>query len=316
MMRWLLTIIAAWSALAPAAARDRIRALKVTTLSTMLADEGLGEWGYAALVEVDGKRILFDTGAHPDVVMRSAEALKIDLSAVEDVVLSHFHGDHTGGLVTLRAAMRAKNPAALSRVHVAAGIFEEWFDGAGAPRNTLLPIKARYEALGGRFVVHDRAMQLAPGVWFTGPVPRPNAETNWNAGLKLRTSAGPIDDNLPDDAALVFATDHGPVILTGCGHAGIMNLADHARTLTGTIVPHAVIGGLHLFAKPDAALARTAARLKGVRYLHAGHCTGVEATFKLRNLLALDARTAVVAAVGSAFELGKGIAAGAIAGSP
>ncbi len=304
---------------APAAAQapiKRVQALKITTLSTMLADEGIGEWGYAALVEVDGRRILFDAGNHADAVLRSAEQLGIDLSSVEDVVMSHNHDDHTGGLLTLRAAMQAKNPKALSRLHVAAGMFEPRLNAAGGDRNGLTPIRARYESSGGRIIVHTGPIELAPGVWFTGPVARPNAETNWNPGLKLRSAGGLIADTVLEDAALVIATADGPVILTGCGHAGIMNLADAAQTIVGPGVPLAVIGGLHLFAKPDAVLATTAYRLKGLRYLHAAHCTGIEATFKLRALLGLTSRTAVIAAVGSSFTLGQGIAAGVIAGTP
>ena len=84
--------------------------------------------------------------------------------------------------------------------------------------------------------------------------------------------------------------------------------------MTGNAPLLAVIGGVHLFAKPDVVLVETAARLKGLRYLLGGHCTGIEATIRLRELLGLDRHTAVVAAVGSRFVLGKGIDAGMIAG--
>lgn len=98
----------------------RVRSLKITLLSTMLADgRELGEWGFAALVEVDGRRILFDTGTHPDLVLNNARSLGIDLTSISDVVLSHHHPDHVGGLLTLREAVRSKTPAALARVHVA-----------------------------------------------------------------------------------------------------------------------------------------------------------------------------------------------------
>src|SRR6266850_6859676 len=81
----------------------RVRTLRIQVLSTMLADdEGIGEWGFAALVEADGHQFLFDTGARPDTVLTNARALGVDLSGVQDVILSHNHGDHTGGLVTLR----------------------------------------------------------------------------------------------------------------------------------------------------------------------------------------------------------------------
>ena len=83
----------------------------------MLADtDGIGEWGFSALVVVDGHRILFDTGARPETVLNNARDLKVDLTNVPDVILTHNHGDHTGGLITLRRAVRDKNPACQSHV--------------------------------------------------------------------------------------------------------------------------------------------------------------------------------------------------------
>ena len=68
---------------AAAPARGPVRSLRITTLSTMLADEGIGEWGFAALVEVDGRRILFDTGARPRTVLENARELKVDLAGID-----------------------------------------------------------------------------------------------------------------------------------------------------------------------------------------------------------------------------------------
>src|SRR5258708_267376 len=74
--------------------RTRGGALNVVVLSTMLADtKGVGEWGFSALVEADGHRLLFDTGARPETVLRNVRELGIDLAGVTDVVLSHHHGD-------------------------------------------------------------------------------------------------------------------------------------------------------------------------------------------------------------------------------
>jgi 7,8-dihydropterin-6-yl-methyl-4-(beta-D-ribofuranosyl)aminobenzene 5'-phosphate synthase len=99
------------------------RTLKITVLVTNVAGDphlGDGEWGYSALVEVDGHKILYDTGASSDMVLNNAKALHIDLSDVEDVVLSHNHWDHVGGLMTLRRELAKTNPRAMSRVHVGA----------------------------------------------------------------------------------------------------------------------------------------------------------------------------------------------------
>jgi 7,8-dihydropterin-6-yl-methyl-4-(beta-D-ribofuranosyl)aminobenzene 5'-phosphate synthase len=92
---------AAYGAVLP---NSRAHAVKFTALVTNLGGdpyEGDGEWGYAALVEVDGHKILYDTGLSADLVLRNAKALKIDLAGVEDVVLSHNHYDHVGGLMSL-----------------------------------------------------------------------------------------------------------------------------------------------------------------------------------------------------------------------
>lgn len=292
------------------ATAQQVGALKITVLSTMLAEQALGEWGYAALVEVDGHKILFDTGATPELVLKNAESMHVDLADVEDVILSHNHADHVGGLISLRRALRAKNPKAMSRAHVSANIFLPRINPQGKDANGVNAIRAEYEALGGSFVMHDKPTALLPGVWFTGPVERIHPETNWSThGQLIHTVHGDVEDNVPDDAALVFSTAEGIAVLTGCGHAGIVNIAQYAQRIVPSTPVFAVIGGLHLFPKSDETVDWTGAELKqlGVRYLLAGHCTGIEATMRLRASLGLSRRTAPVSAVGSSFTLGKGI---------
>ena len=305
-------------ALSAGAALPTIGAAKITLLSTMLADgDELGEWGFSALVEVDGKSFLFDTGANPDLVLNNAKILKIDLSPVEDVILSHNHDDHTGGLITLRRELMKTNPKAMSRAHVSGGIFTPRWTKDGKDDNGLTPIRAQYEALGGAFVVHDGVSPLMPGVWFTGPVPRPHDETNWDPGLTMDSPKGRVQDNVPEDGALVMLTQKGSIILTGCGHAGIVNIADDTQGFTRGAPVLAVVGGLHLFAKPDKIVDWTGEQLrrKGVQYLLAAHCTGIEATFRLRQVMGLTRKTCVVGAVGASYSLKDGIAAGDIAGT-
>jgi 7,8-dihydropterin-6-yl-methyl-4-(beta-D-ribofuranosyl)aminobenzene 5'-phosphate synthase len=300
-----------------AAPREAARAVKVTILSTMLSDERLGEWGFSALVEIDGHPILFDTGAHPDTVLKNAEELGIDLSQVTDVVLSHNHDDHTGGLVTLRRELMKKNPAALSRAHVAPPIF--WSrPGPPAERNSMIATRTEYEALGGTFVFHDKWERLARGVFLSGPVPRVHPEKNYGRNGHIGALASPsgvVNDDVPEEMSLVVVTDQGLVIVTGCGHAGIVNGFEQAVRETGEPRVHAAIGGFHLFAASEDTLKWTADRLAPMHIAHlvGAHCTGIESLHRLRTLLALDRKTAVVGAVGATFELGKGIDPGEIA---
>jgi 7,8-dihydropterin-6-yl-methyl-4-(beta-D-ribofuranosyl)aminobenzene 5'-phosphate synthase len=297
---------------AATAASPLVHALKITVLVTNLAGDmgkGEGEWGYSALVEVDGHKILYDTGASADLVLHNAQALSIDLSDVEDVVLSHNHADHVAGLMALRRELSKINPRAMSRVHVGEGIFRPRLTRTGEDHNGLKDIRAQYLATGGSFIVHDKPTQLWPGVWLSGPVPRPNDERNWFPGLSLQTAQGLIEDNVPEDTALFFNTAEGTVILTGCGHAGVVNISEYAHHILGAQPLLAIVGGLHLFAASDATLAWTGERLKSFRLLNllAGHCTGIEATYRLRDATGLSRKTAVVSAVGSSFTLGKGI---------
>lgn len=299
------------SADAKASATYLAKDAKVTILSTMLTDDdGIGEWGFAALVEVDGYRVLFDTGARPETVLRNAQELKIDLSDVTDVVLSHFHGDHTGGLLTLRKELSAKNPNALSRLHVAKGIFDiRRKDGRSENLNQMIAVAKLYEASGGQVIIHDGPGMIAPGVWLTGPVARRFPEHNWSGKLIVPTVAGAIEDNIAEDMSLVINAKDGLVVVTGCGHAGIGNIVAQSREMMAQAPVRALIGGLHLYEADDGKLAWTAGEIRkaGVRYLLAAHCTGIEATFRLRSLLNLDRKTAVVAAVGASYTLSKGI---------
>jgi 7,8-dihydropterin-6-yl-methyl-4-(beta-D-ribofuranosyl)aminobenzene 5'-phosphate synthase len=289
--------------------------LEIKILSTMLADEGFGEWGFAALVEVDGKRILFDTGANEDTVQRNLKALGLDLADVETVILSHNHADHTTGLLTLRRQFAAKTPRALSRVYAGTGILWPRITPSGQLDDRLLRIKRDFEATGGSFIDVSKPIEILPGVWLTGPVPRIHPERNWSNVGQVRTAAGDVEDTVPEDMTLVFQTDKGLVYLFGCGHAGVINTLEHARKTIDPSPVKAVIGGLHLFAATEQHLAWTAAQLKafGVQQLVGAHCTGIESVYRIRELVGLTRDTCMVGAVGASYSLARGITAGRIA---
>jgi 7,8-dihydropterin-6-yl-methyl-4-(beta-D-ribofuranosyl)aminobenzene 5'-phosphate synthase len=295
----------------------RVQRLKITILSTMLADRSeLGEWGFSALVEADGHRILFDTGAHTDVVLKNARELGVDLSSVPEAVLSHHHSDHVGGFMTLRRSVMARSPSALSRTHVALGIFYPRTSGIPLVEgNTMIAIKSEYEATGGVFVVHEGPAQLYGGVWLTGPVPRRYPERNWSETGRVRTPAGLVEDTIPEDMSLVCDTDRGLVVLTGCGHAGVVNIVEYSREIVRPVRVHALIGGIHLFSASEDTLRWTARKLAavGVDNLIGAHCTGIETVLRFRQDLGLDRAHAVVGAVGATFALDKGIDPGLIA---
>jgi 7,8-dihydropterin-6-yl-methyl-4-(beta-D-ribofuranosyl)aminobenzene 5'-phosphate synthase len=282
--------------------------VRVIVLSTMLADtRGVGEWGFGAVVEVDGRRMLFDTGKFPDTVLRNARDLGIDLASIDEVILSHNHIDHTGGLVTLRRELSKSNPQALSKAHVGRGIF--WERPSDPPEESAISLGAAYEKLGGRFIEHAEPAEIHPGVWLTGPVPRVHPEKNWSAVGKVRAPEGLVEDTIPEDQSLVIETDSGLVVVSGCGHAGIINSLEYARKAVKDAPIHAALGGFHLFIASGEHLAWTGAKLKemGLEHFLGAHCTGIEAVFRLRSSTGLVRDRCVVGSVGAAFELGKGI---------
>lgn len=288
-----------------------VRNLKITTLSTMLANRGIGEWGYSALVEVDGKQILFDTGRRPETVLNNAEELGIDLSKVEDVFLSHNHGDHTGGLLTLRERLKTQNPKAISRIHVAEGIFAQRVNF----RNRMLEKKEQLEAQGVEFIVYKENIELFPGVWITGPIERKHPEKNYGGKWKIATKDGEKIDNIPEDQSLVINTKKGFVVIAGCGHAGIINTLEHTKSKIQDQNTYAIIGGFHLVSATDQQLEWTAEHLSqfGVEKILGAHCTGINSLYALKQLLDLKREDAVVGSVGDHFDLETGINPGIIA---
>ena len=304
-----LTLHSATAKAADAVANE----VKVTVLSSNLANGAtVGEWGLSAFVEVDGNCILFDAGRYPDTVIKNAAVLNVDLSCVTDVVLSHFHFDHTTGLLPLLDNLREINPEAIQRVHVANGFFSSRrtaSSGSEAEGNQMIGLRDSIEAQGVEFLIHAEATEIFPAVWVSGPVERRHLEQNYSANLNVTMDGDWVRDFVPESQALVVRTDEGPIVLLGCGHSGVVNALDHIQDTIQDEAVHALMGGLHLFAASDETLEWTAQRLLeiGVENLMAGHCTGIEPLMRLRAGLNLDRSTAVVGAVGSSFVLGEGI---------
>jgi 7,8-dihydropterin-6-yl-methyl-4-(beta-D-ribofuranosyl)aminobenzene 5'-phosphate synthase len=293
--------------------QNRVRTVNITILSTNLTEEGMGEWGFAALVEADGHKILFDTGTHPNTVLNNAREMKIDLSGIRDVVLSHSDDDHTGGLLNLRRALVKENPAVLSHAYVAKGFFYQRIPPPDEKaENRIAALKAEYERTGGVFLENDRPVALFPGIWLLGPIPRIHPEHNWSGSGKVKTPHGIVDDTVPEDTSLVLDTDRGLIVLSGCCHAGIINTIEYSRKTVRQAPLYAAIGGFHLMRASDATLDWTARKLRefGLSNFIGAHCTGIEPIYRIRQKAGLSRRTCIVGGVGDQFSMEKGVIAG------
>ena len=198
--------------------------------------------------------------------------------------------------------------------HVSRGIFYSRPSPKGET-NEMIAIRKEYEATGGKIVEHAEWAEIFPGAWLTGPVPRKYPERNWMVSGKVQTPDGLVEDNIPEDQSLVLNTAQGLVVVTGCGHAGIVNILTYAGEKFPNQPVDGVVGGLHLFAASDEQLNWTGDELKEfkVANLMGAHCTGIEAVYRLRERAGLTRKSAVVGSVGSTFTLADGIRPGMLA---
>lgn len=294
-----------------------VKKLKITILSTMLAERGMGEWGFAALVEADSFRILFDAGGRERTVLDNSRELKIDLSLVPEMILSHGHGDHTTGWLPLRTAMQKINPDALSVTHTCKGLFDTRIALDGKEFTNRKTDSLKYTATGGKVQLHQQFTEIHPGIFLTGFVPRTYPEKNYSLGgrvLRKKDDAGNIiDDIIPEDMSLVIRTEKGLVLISGCGHSGLINTVTHVRNqLQQPLL--AAIGGFHLLENNEEQIHWTADELKktGIRYFMGAHCTGIEPVYQIRERINLKRGECIVGAVGTVFDLEKGFITGAL----
>lgn len=230
------------------------------------------DWGYAALVEVSGKRILFDTGDDPAIFAKNVKAKAVDLTKLDFVVLSHRHSDHVGGFSHLLSV----NP----KVKIYAPK-----DGFGGSFGSDLPSKfyRKDESLPAEMRYYNGA---PPDVIRLGTVfPGANIQlidktTEVVRGITLiaTVSDAPGTKELKE-LSLAVNTPDGIVLVVGCSHPGIETIVAEAAKINPHI--HFIAGGFHLVTAEDAAIERVATSLHDtykVDYIAPGHCTG-EPTF-------------------------------------
>ncbi len=245
---------------------------------TVLVDDVAGrpdlaaEHGIAFHVTADGRRLLFDTG-QGRVLAGNARALGVSPAEVEAVVLSHGHYDHAGGLAqVLRAAPAARlflHPAALEEKYALRS------GGRAEPIGMSRECRAAIEGHAGGTVWTAGPTEVFPGVLVTGEIPRRTDFEDPGGPFFLDPACG-RPDPLADDQALVLLTREGPVVLLGCGHAGVVNTLDRVEELIGAREAAVVGGGMHLLRADDRRLEETMRGFQrhAVGRILPGHCTG------------------------------------------
>jgi 7,8-dihydropterin-6-yl-methyl-4-(beta-D-ribofuranosyl)aminobenzene 5'-phosphate synthase len=237
----------------------------------------LGEHGFAALIERDGDSILFDTGGG-HTLLHNAQRMNLDLRRVGQVVLSHGHYDHTGGLWPLLQSCGPKELLAHPGIFTRRYAIRE-----GIRRSIGIPYGEDFlRGIGASFSYSDAFREIAPGIFLTGEVPRQTDFEDGDANL-FCDDTGCQRDHVPDDQSLVLVTRKGLLLLLGCCHAGVVNTVELARRRTGVDQLYAVVGGCHLAFSSKLQIDSTIQALKryGVKKICAGHCTGFDASVRL-----------------------------------
>lgn len=246
-----------------------------------------GEPGFCLWLEEGGKKILFDTG-YSGAFIQNANLMGIDLLKVDDVVLSHGHYDHTWGmthLISLRASRNAKNFKPNLTAHPY--VLERKLSGR---RGIDIGSMLSHEILDIYFnaTYSKKPVRITDKIIWTGEIPRV-IEKDKAVGKRFVNGAFE-DDYCCDDSALVYEARNGIVIMTGCSHAGICNVIDYARKITGQDKILDIIGGFHMLDMPKKALndAIDFMSKNPPCVMHPCHCTDLKAKIEMAKTLNIE----------------------------
>jgi 7,8-dihydropterin-6-yl-methyl-4-(beta-D-ribofuranosyl)aminobenzene 5'-phosphate synthase len=229
------------------------------------------DWGYAAVIEYGGKRILFDTGNNGDILAQNAKAKGVDLSQLDFVIMSHRHGDHIGGL----AMLQKMNPdVTIYAPKEAFGVFGADLPSTFYRKDESLAAEQRY--YGGK---PPDVMRFGTA-WPGANIQLVDKNTEIVPGMHIITLVSDKPGTLElRELSLAINTAAGMVIVVGCSHPGVDKIVAAATQINSRI--HMLVGGFHLVIAKDEEIDRIVTLLRDtykVEYVAPGHCTG-EATF-------------------------------------
>lgn len=252
--------------------------MKITFLVDNYVDKAnlAAEHGFSALIEFRGKRILFDAG-QTDLILKNISSLSLDIDSISYTVLSHGHYDHTGGLGYIFSKRKTKifchKDIATEHMRINSN---GGYDYIGLD-------KGFYTDFFKYFEFNEDKVCIDDGVFLSGPIERFEAFDS-DQNLFLSENGEYLKDYFPDEQYLVLSEDDMFHIVTGCSHAGIVNIILDFRKKFGNVRLKSVIGGFHLFRSGEKELEQVLNFLvkNDVRYIITGHCTGINAICHLK----------------------------------
>ncbi len=264
---------------------------------TILAEDSVlyespywGQHGISFLIEAYKnsikKNILVDVGQNHNALLHNMQLLNISPEIIDAIVITHCHYDHTLGIVDMLKAIGKKDLPIIAHP----GLFRLNFIDKPYLRHVgvmQVDSQRKIEANGGTLYLTDNSLQIMPGLITTGEVKRQTDFEEVGIALKTIIDDRIVVDYMKDDISLI-ASFNGKeiVIVTGCSHAGIVNIVKQSIEMTGLEKIKAIIGGLHLVEAPIDRIKKTVDSLLNfdISLISAGHCTGFNAQVELYNL--------------------------------
>jgi len=273
-----------------AAEIGELNSLKITVLtedSVLYESHYLGQHGVSFLLEgakgSDVMRILVDVGQNSQALLNNMKLMNISPSIIDAVVLTHCHYDHTQGVARILKEIGRRDIQVIAHRDIFRLNFvtEPYLRHVG-----IMPGDSReeIEKAGGSLLLTKGPVKLMSGITTTGEVKRQTYFEEVGIALKTIQNGGVVDDPMLDDISVVVNVNRkGLVIVTGCSHAGIVNIAKHAMGLTGCEKIEGILGGLHLVDASDVRIKRTSEELSKLnpKWICVGHCTGFKAQVEL-----------------------------------
>ncbi|MBU0993544.1 MAG: MBL fold metallo-hydrolase [Proteobacteria bacterium] len=260
----------------------------------------IGEHGQALLIEGE-RTTLYDTGQGVGLI-NNMTIMSKQAHAIDRIIISHGHFDHTGGLIKVLENRDKPLPV---YVHEEAfqkkiALIETQSDNIEVPIGFPLS-KESYQEKGADFRYIHSFAKIDDEICAISDIARPDDWQTWDTRLKYKDGDTIYSDPFNDDLSLLLETGSGPVVLLGCAHAGLVEILNDLSDKTGHKTFHAVIGGTHLGTASDQYIQKSIDILKHykVKLIGTSHCTGSHAASEIKSHFKKEF---VMASVGSVFN--------------